>query len=70
MNEWEMCFTYDQDKINHECIGASGRKFRRVCVLCPNYLKYRARLEREDAAGSGDLVENEGERDESCQSGS
>lgn len=36
MKEYLMCFTYEPDK-KRQCIGASGRKLRRVCVWCPNY---------------------------------
>ena len=43
--EYEMCFTFDQDR---ECCGASGRKMRRVCIHCPNYERWRQRREKEE----------------------
>ena len=39
-----MCFIIDQDK---ECRGASGRKLRRVCIHCPNYIRYQERKKKE-----------------------
>ena len=34
LNEIGYCFTLDQA---NECCGASGWKFRHVCLYCPNY---------------------------------
>ena len=42
--EYEMCFTFDQ---NRECCGASGRKLRQVCIYCPNYDRYKQRRKQE-----------------------
>ena len=35
-----MCLAYEE---GHECMGASGRKFRQVCIYCPNYKRYLER---------------------------
>ena len=35
-----MCLVYEE---GHECMGASGRKFRQVCIYCPNYQRYLKR---------------------------
>ena len=45
--EVEMCFTYEKNQDKDECCGASGRKFRRVCVYCPNYERWIRRKEKE-----------------------
>ena len=44
--EYELCFTYEPGD-SHECCGASGRKFRQVCVYCPNYELYLKRTKSE-----------------------
>ena len=41
-----MCLLYEPGKRN-TCYGASGRKLRRVCVWCPNYIRYQERNEKE-----------------------
>lgn len=34
--EIRQCFTFEEmDK--QKCVGAGGRKLRRVCIYCPNY---------------------------------
>lgn len=45
--EIEMCFTYEKNQDRDECCGASGRKFRLVCVYCPNYERWIRRKEKE-----------------------
>ena len=34
--EIRWCFTYEEEK---KCVGAGGRKLRRVCIWCPNFRK-------------------------------
>lgn len=34
MDTFNDCMTFEQGK---KCCGASGRKYRRVCIYCPNY---------------------------------
>ena len=40
--EISYCFTYEEGKEN-TCAGASGRKLRRVCIYCPNWIHRRKR---------------------------
>ena len=47
IKEFEMCFTYEKNQDKDECCGASGRKFREVCVYCPNYERWIRRKEKE-----------------------
>ena len=35
-----MCLAYEE---GHVCMGASGRKLRKVCIYCPNYQRYLKR---------------------------
>ena len=46
--EYEMCFTFEPGK-DGKCIGSSGRKLRRVCIYCPNWIHYHNKQEREKA---------------------
>lgn len=39
MIEVELCFTYSNSP-EGVCCGASGRKFRQVCVYCPMMQRY------------------------------
>lgn len=39
-NEYLMCMTYEAEK-QEQCRGASGRKFRQVCIYCPNLRKWQ-----------------------------
>ena len=39
-----MCLKYETGK---ECRGAGGRKLRRVCIHCPNFIRYERRKEKE-----------------------
>ena len=48
MTEYEACFTYEPNQEKDECCGASGRKFRRVCIHCPNYERWMRRRKREN----------------------
>lgn len=34
------CFTYEPGK-ERTCIGASGRKMRKICVYCPNWIRFK-----------------------------
>ncbi len=45
--EYELCFIFEKNQDRDECCGASGRKFRRVCINCPNYDRWRQREKRE-----------------------
>ena len=53
--EIELCFTYEKGQNRDECCGASGRKYYRVCIYCPNHARWEARQrEREEQEhGSG-----------------
>ena len=44
MDEVERCFTYDPEG---ECLGATGRKFRQVCVYCPMFERHCKQKEKE-----------------------
>ena len=50
--EYMMCFTYEENQETDECCGASGRKFRRVCIHCPNYERWQQRKEEEKSHGN------------------
>ena len=43
-DEMERCFVYDPEG---ECRGATGRKFRQVCVYCPMYERHYKKKEKE-----------------------
>ena len=42
-----MCLTYEKGQDRDECRGASGRKFRRACIYCPNFERWLQRTEKE-----------------------
>lgn len=42
--EHEWCFTFEPEGV---CRGASGRKFRQVCVYCPMMQKYYEEQKKE-----------------------
>ena len=44
-DEHLMCFTFEEGK---RCIGASGRKLRRVCIYCPNWIRNGEKEGRKD----------------------
>ena len=44
MDEVERCCTYDPEG---ECLGATGRKFRQVCVYCPMFERHCKQKEKE-----------------------
>ena len=57
--EVEMCFTYEKNQDKDECCGASGRKMRRVCIYCPNHIRWLQRKEKEkEGQKDGDKSEN------------
>ena len=47
VKEYEMCFLYEKNQQKDECCGTSGRKFRKVCVYCPNYERWIKRKKKE-----------------------
>ena len=47
INEIRQCMIYEQGQTTDECCGASGRKFRQVCVYCPNHERWIRRKEKE-----------------------
>lgn len=38
--EISYCFTFNPGE-ERNCIGASGRKLRRTCVYCPNWIRFK-----------------------------
>lgn len=58
ISEYQTCFTYEPNQDKDECCGASGRKFRRACVFCPNYERWRQQRKREEEKENGDKSEN------------
>jgi len=46
-SEHENCFTYEMNQDRDECRGASGRKYRQVCIYCPNHERWIRRKEKE-----------------------
>ena len=57
--EHEMCLLYEKNQDTDECRGASGRKFRRVCIYCPNYERWRERTKRERTRENGNKDKND-----------
>ena len=57
-SEYLMCFTYEKDQETDECCGASGRKFRQVCMYCPNNERWRQRKEKEEINHGNESEDN------------
>lgn len=51
MTAYKICFTYEENQEKDICCGASGRKFRQVCIHCPNYERWE-RQKEEDQNGN------------------
>ena len=49
------CYTYEPGQV---CCGASGRKLRRVCIYCPNYIPNK-RKKGEDEEGEEEKEKGE-----------
>ena len=42
-----MCFIFEPERKN-KCCGASGRKLRRCCIYCPNWIHHKEKEGRKD----------------------